>query len=453
MDNEKTNKKIIEAKRKIKEEKKKIKIERRLIRKRKRERFKKTKFGKTKVGRFLAKVFFVFSDKNTFNFQELFTTTIISLIMGFFTCLSIITIISGGKNVFKLSRELSKFYDVYEVLVDNYKDNLDKEKLIDEAIDGMVSSVGDTYTKYSDIESAESFKQMVSGTYKGIGCTIKKVETGIEIVGIYKDSPAEKAGLKEKDIIIKVDNKDATKEDATSISNYIKNEAKGKIKITALRNEEAREFTLEKSNIELPTIDSEVFEKNDKKIGYIYISIFSSVTEKQFEEKLLELEKKKIDGLVIDVRDNSGGYLNCVSDIASLLLPKGNIIYQTEKDNKKVITKDKTTDKRTYPIAILTNGNSASASEILAAAIKESYGGLVIGTKTFGKGTVQQTKKLSDGSMVKYTVENWLTPDGNWIDGVGIEPTEEVKLAEEYYKNPSHETDNQLQKALDLVSK
>ena len=165
------------------------------------------------------------------------------------------------------------------------------------------------------------------------------------------------------------------------------------------------------------------------------------------------MEEKGIDGLVIDVRDNSGGYLTSVTDIVSSLLPKGKAIYQIQVNDNTKVTKDKTTEKREYPIAVIANGASASASEILAAAIKESYKGYVVGTKTYGKGTVQQVKKLPDGSMIKYTVENWLTPDGNWINEKGIEPTDEVKLDEKYYKEPKVENDNQLQKALELVSK
>ena len=136
-----------------------------------------------------------------------------------------------------------------------------------------------------------------------------------------------------------------------------------------------------------------------------------------------------------------------------MLLPKGKILYQVQKGNDVDVTKDKTAVYRDYPISVLVNGNSASASEILAATIKESYNGFVVGTKTFGKGTVQQVKTLSDGSMIKYTIENWLTPDGNWINEKGVEPTEIVELNEEYYKNPIVENDNQLQKALELVSK
>lgn len=449
----KYNKKILEYKTIIKEQKKKIKLEKKAIRRQKRENFKKSKFGKSFLGKILGKIFFAFSDKDAYSFSDIFVTTIISLLLGFFACFSLFSILSGGRNYFKISREFGKFYDVYNVLLSNYNGTLSKDQLIDEAINGMVSSVGDTYTNYSDIKDTEDFDQMVSGTYEGIGCTIQKVEDGIKIVDIYDNSPAFKAGLKSNDIIVSVDNLVSKDVSVDRLSEYIKTEAKGKIKMVVMRDKNELTFTLERAKVEIPSVVTKTFTKNDKKIGYVGISIFSSVTAKQFESKLLELEKTDISSLVIDVRDNNGGYLSSVTDIVSLLLPKGEIIYQVQKDKKKEITKDRTVAKRDYPIAVLTNNGSASASEILAAAIKESYHGYVVGTKTFGKGTVQEVKKLSDGSMIKYTTQNWLTPKGNWINGVGIDPTDEVKLDDKYYKEAIDENDNQLQKALELVSK
>ena len=237
------------------------------------------------------------------------------------------------------------------------------------------------------------------------------------------------------------------------MANYIKESDKKEIKITIQRDSEEKEVKLKRQKLEVPTVTTKVYENNDKKIGYIDISIFSSVTDKQFKEKLKELEKKEIDGLIIDVRDNNGGYLNVVTNIASNLLKKGDIIYKLEKSNKKVETKkDTTKEKRTYPIAVLVNAGSASASEILASAIKESYKGFVVGTNTYGKGTVQQTMNLEDGSMIKYTIENWLTPNGNWINEVGVTPTNVVELDEIYYQKPISENDNQLQEAINLVS-
>ena len=442
---DKSEQKILEAKKIIKQQKKKIKIEKKAINKKRRQQFKKTGLGKL--------CFWLSDDRDNYSFSDVFGVTIASIVLGAFACFSVFMIFSGGRNYFKMARQLSKFYDVYDVITTNYYGALDKDELIEAAIDGMVSSVGDVYTSYNDVKATDDFDQLVQGTYEGIGCTITMKENQVTVFEVYDNSPASKAGLKENDIIKFVDDKDAAKLGITNLSNYIKNEATGKIKLVIERDKEEKTLTLERGKVEIPSVTSEVYEKNNKKIGYIRISIFSSVTTKQFEKILKLLEEKEIDALVIDVRDNNGGYLTSVTDIASSLLPKGKIIYQIQVDDKTKVTKDKTTEKREYPIAIITNKASASASEILASAIKESYGGYVVGQKTYGKGTVQQVKKLSDGSMVKYTIENWLTPDGNWINEKGVEPTDEVILSEEYYQDPKAENDDQLQKALELVSK
>lgn len=446
---DKNNKKILESKRIIKEEKKKINLIKKNLRKEKENKFKKTKLGK-----FIFRLGSIFSDdKNNYSFSEVFVVTLVSLIIGAFACFSVLTIFTGGRNYFKLSKELSKFYDAYDTITDNYYGDISKEELVDSAISGMVSSVGDIYTSYSDTDTTSKFDEMVNGTYEGIGCVIQQSETDMKIITVYDNSPAEKAGLKVDDKIIKVDDIDISTTTASKIGDYIKSEAKDKITMTIIRGEEEKVVTLSREKIEIPVVTAKTFESNGKKIGYLQISIFSSVANKQFKENLEKLEKDGIDGLIIDVRNNNGGYLTTVTDITSSLLPKGKIIYQIQKGDKKVATKDKTSTKREYPIAVLVNGGSASASEILAGAIKESYKGYVVGTKTYGKGTVQQVKKLSDGSMIKYTVENWLTPDGNWINEKGIEPTNVVDMDSTYYENPSDENDNQLQKALQLVSR
>ena len=446
--------KILESKKIIKEAKKKIKFEKKSIRKKKREKLKNSHFGKSRVGKFLLKVFFIFSDKDKYSFTELFVMTIVSLALGFFACFSVLMIIAGGRNAFKMIRDLGKFYDVYNVLEENYDGNLKKKDLIEKAINGMVSGVGDVYTSYGDSDTADAFDELVNGTYEGIGCTIQQVEDDIIIIDVYDNSPASKAGLKAGDIIKTVDDLVASEAGVNKTAEYVRTEAKGKIKLIVTREDKDIEFTLERAKVEVPNVSSKTFDVNGKKVGYIRIALFSSVANKQFERQLLKLEKDGIDSLVIDVRENNGGYLTTVTDIASYLLPKGEIIYQVQDSNKKKkVTRDKTATKREYPIAILTNNGSASASEILAAVIKESYHGYVVGEKTFGKGTVQQVRKLKDGSMIKYTIENWLTPEGNWINDVGVEPTDEITLNEEYFNNPSDETDNQLQKALELVSK
>lgn len=441
----KDNNRIQESKRIIKEEKKKIKREKKILRKKKLNKFKKTKIGKF--------IYTLSDDRNSYSFSELFIITIISLLVGAFSCFSIITIMSGGRNYLKLSKELSKFYDSYDILVENYNGNVDKKELVDAAISGMVSSVGDQYTSYVDTEGTNSFNQLVDGKYNGIGCLIQETEDKkIKVMQVYENTSAYKAGIKVGDIIKKVDDKDSSI-GSTELANYIKSSKNKSYSVTVLRDDKEIKFTLSKNEVEIPVVTSKIFDKGDKKIGYISISIFSSVSAKQFKSNLEKIEKEGIDSLIIDVRDNNGGYLSSVTDITSYLLPRGKIIYQVQKSNSKIkVTKDKTIAKREYPIAVLVNENSASASEILAGAIKESYNGYVVGMKTYGKGTVQQVSELSDGSMIKYTIENWLTPNGNWINEKGIDPTDEVELSDDYYKNPNEENDNQLQKALSLLS-
>ena len=441
----KDNNRIQESKRIIKEEKKKIKREKKILRKKKINKFKKTKIGKF--------IYTLSDDRNSYSFSELFIITIISLLVGAFSCFSIITIMSGGRNYLKLSKELSKFYDSYDILVENYNGNVDKKELVDAAINGMVSSVGDQYTSYVDTEGTNSFNQLVDGKYNGIGCLIQETEDKkIKVMQVYENTSAYKSGIKVGDIIKKVDDKDSSI-GSTELANYIKSSKNKSYSVTVLRDDKEIKFTLSKNEVEIPVVTSKIFDKGDKKIGYISISIFSSVSAKQFKSNLEKIEKEGIDSLIIDVRDNNGGYLSSVTDITSYLLPRGKIIYQVQKSNSKIkATKDKTIAKREYPIAVLVNENSASASEILAGAIKESYNGYVVGMKTYGKGTVQQVSELSDGSMIKYTIENWLTPNGNWINEKGIDPTDEVELSDDYYKNPNEESDNQLQKALNLLS-
>lgn len=411
----------------------------------------KIKSLKNKLNKFMI---FERDRDSMYSFKEVVVIMFFSLGLGFFACLSFVKIFNNGRSYMALSNDLSKFVDTYYAIKDNYYGELDNEKLVDSAIKGMIDAVGDEYTSYSDTDDADNFKQTVSGIYEGIGCTVGvNLDNKIVVVDMFKDSPAEKAGLKVGDIIIKIDGEDFVGKSSTDMSNYVKFSKNSKVVLTIIRDEETMELDVERKKIEIPYVSGEVITKDDMKIGYIDISLFSSTIYDQFKRELEELEKENISGLVIDVRGNSGGYLSGVTDILNLFLKKGDVIYQLESGNKKQIKKDTTKEKRDYPVAVLVNGGSASASEILASAIKESYNGYVVGTKTYGKGTVQQTTTLPDGSMVKYTVQKWLTPNGNWINEVGVEPTDIVELDISYAENPSMENDNQLQKALELVAK
>lgn len=407
---------------------------------------KKKKDKKKKIG--------IFSkEKESYSFDEVFSITIFSLLLGVLACFSVLTILNKGKNYFVLSKELAKFVDAYDAIVNNYYKEVDKDKLVESAINGMVSSVGDEYTSYSDKDVTDNFNEAVNGKYMGIGALIMKSENDLVIYKVFEDSPSYKAGLKDGDIILKLDDKDTKDMSVNDIASIVKNDDNKEVKLLVKRGEENLDITIVKDMVELPVVSGKVINHNDKKIGYISLSIFSSVASEQFNKELVKLEKEGISGLVIDVRGNSGGYLTTVTDIASYFLKKGDIIYKLEVNDKVTVRKDKTKESRDYPIAVLIDKNSASASEILASSIKESYNGYVVGTNSYGKGTVQQTLVLSDGSMIKYTIEKWLTPLGNWINEEGVVPTNYVELSSEYLNNPVFENDNQLNKALELVSK
>lgn len=392
-------------------------------------------------------------EKELYTSKEVIIVMIFSIGIGILMCFGGISIITG-KNYLAVTKDLKKVVDTYYAIVDNYYGELDRDKLIDGAVEGMISSVGDTFTSYSDTDSTSSFDETINGSYEGIGCTVATLEDGtISVIDMFENSPSYKAGLKVGDIILKVDGESYEGKNSNDISNYIKNSGKSKIVLTVKRDNEEKDISINLSKVEIPHVSGKVIEQDSKKIGYIKISLFASNSYKQFKNKLDELEKSNIDDLIIDVRDNSGGYLSSVTDICNLFLDKGKVIYQLEDSKGKVKKKDTTKEKRKYDIVVLINDGSASASEILASAIKESYGGDIVGTNSYGKGTVQQTKKLLDGSMIKYTTQKWLTPDGNSINEVGVTPTKVVELNEEYFNNPTTENDNQLQEAINIIIK
>lgn len=396
----------------------------------------------------------IFSNDESYNFKELFIVMIFSLCLGFISCFSIFVLFNGGRNYFSVNKDLDKFIDAYYAIVDNYYGDVDKDKLLNNAISAMANSVGDEFTVYSDTDASLVFKETVDGVYEGIGCSIiQNIDNTIEVMEIFEDGPAFKAGLNVGDIILNVNGKDIKEYDVSSLSQYIKNEAESEIVMRVLRGNEEKTITIVRGEVETPTVNSEIINSNNKKIGYVSISIFSSVTSKQFDSHINKLLKENIDGLIIDVRGNIGGYLTSVDEISKRILKKGDVIYQLEKNGKTEVFKDNTKESLNIPIAILVNSSSASASEILASVIKESYKGYVVGTNTYGKGTVQQTLTLSDGSILKYTAQKWLTPDGNWINEVGVEPTNYVELSSTYIENPIRENDNQLQEAINLLNK
>lgn len=385
------------------------------------------------------------------------------IIIGFFISMVSILLtkifINGSNNGYiqtssSKSDALEEFEEVYSLIKDSYYKKVDDSKLIDGAIDGMLSSLDDPHTSYFNESETENFNEVMNGSYKGIGAEITiDSDNNIIILSVFKNSPAYESGLKYNDKILEVNGKSTKGLTTTEVVSLIKDESKKTADIKIERDGKILNFNVEKRVVTIESVESKVFDRNGKKIGYVLINNFANNTYEQFKKQVSDLEAKTISGLVIDVRDNSGGYLHSVTDMLDMFVPKGTIIYKIEDQKKTTAYKATTVESRNYPIAVLVNKSSASASEILAIGLKEAYGASVVGVNSYGKGTVQTTKELPTGGMIKYTIQKWLSPKGNWVNKVGVEPTNKVELSEEYIKNPSDANDNQLQSALDIVAK
>ena len=347
------------------------------------------------------------------------------------------------------SLSLNEFVSTYHEIVDNYYQDVDQDKLLESGISGMIRYLGDPYSTYMSKETANEFNEDVEGTYQGIGAEIKYNDDKLPTIGrVFDDSPAKKAGLKENDVLLKVNDVSVTDKSLSDIASIVKGDKDTSGNLTIKREDEEKVIKVTRDVVDSISVTSEIIEKNDKKIGYLYISVFAANTPKQFRKELESLEKENIDSLIIDVRGNSGGYLTTVSDIISMFMKKGEPLYQLKTKEKIEIIYDETDESRDYPVVVLADSASASASELLVGAFEETYHSDIVGTKTFGKGKVQKVTTLSSGALFKYTYQEWLTPKGNYIDQAGIEPTVEIK-----YEYDEKGKDNQKDKAIEVISK
>lgn len=348
--------------------------------------------------------------------------------------------------------EFEPLYEAYEEIKGKYYDQVNDEKLVDGAISGMMDALEDEHSVYFDKESKEQFDSELSGTYYGIGAEIQLKQDGTISIGrVFDDSPAYKAGLKANDIIISVDEESTKGKNASDVANMIKKSNTKTVTIVIKRNNEEKTYKITKENVTLYSVSSDMLNYENRKVGYIAVSIFGEKTYSQFLTALRKLENDGMDSLIIDLRGNSGGYLTTVTKMLNIFIDKGKVIYKMQTQSGVMEYRTTTKSKRFYNIVVLIDQNSASASEIMAAAMKEVYGSKLVGKNTYGKGTVQITSNLSNGSMIKYTVEKWLTPNGNCIDGIGIKPDYDVELSDQYKASPSNENDNQLKKALEIL--
>lgn len=378
-------------------------------------------------------------------------TCFVSVIMGALITRSLLKDKSNPTTT-ETSSELQELIDNYTYIKKNYEDKVTERELVNGAINGMLEAAGDPYAGI--IEKDSRLMQELNGSLYGIGVEIINNEDGnIEIYNAFENGPAKRAGLEIGDIIDSIDGVNLTNQSTTVFANYVKESNKTEFEITFTRDSEKKTVTVKKEYVVIPSVFSDMFERNEKKVGYLQVTIFSATTYNQFKEELEKLEKENIDSLIIDVRGNSGGRLDAALDMISLFLDSSHVICQEESNGETYKYYSTGRATKTYPIAVLVDGSSASASEVLTAALKEEYGASIVGTTTFGKGTSQQVKTLANGDEYKITTKKWLTPSGEWVNGVGIKPTNYVELDSVFYENPSIETDNQLQSAIDLLSK
>ena len=353
---------------------------------------------------------------------------------------------------------LQQFIKNYNYIIDNYYDEINKEELLNGAIEGMVDALGDDYSTIITEDEEEQFNIRLNGIYEGLGIEIQNnyelvkdkdgnitgyIYKDIEIIRVFKDTPADKAGLKVGDIVLAINDISMEGKLTSDLTSEVKKITDKNFTLKIKREGKEQTVKVSKQTIEIPSVTVE------EKDNYVYIKIqdvFASNTDEQFS-KIIDGLNKNIKGIIIDVRDNSGGHLSSVENMLSKMMDKSKVIYQL--DNKGSITKINSTGKKTldYKVVVLINENSASASELLAVSLKESYGATLVGTKTYGKGSVQEltTVELTQ-AQYKITTKKWLSPNGNSINKVGVAPDVEVTGSDAQYEEAVKQIETLLKK-------
>lgn len=389
---------------------------------------------------------------NGFGLLSVIIIIIITAIVSALATGIIVTSNSDGINItnydLKDDKNLQEFIDLYKTILSKYYDDIDKEGMIKAAEEGMLNFLGD---KYTTILSDSDYSTMMDGLkdeYEGIGITIE----GNIIRDVTANSPAERAGLLINDEIVTINNTNVQNLSSSEISNLIKNNNVDTVSLVIRRNGELINYTIKKSNLAYPYAEGEIIDNTT--IGYLKISAFSEKLADQVEKEVTKLENNNINGLIIDLRNNGGGYLSAANETASIFLKKGLTIYSLTTNSNTTTIKDETDEYKEYRLVVLVNKQTASAAEILAAALKQSYGATLVGTQTYGKGKVQQISSLKSGETVKYTTAKWLTPSGVCIDGVGLNVDYNLDLVYNYNENNEiiGYEDTQLNKAIELLS-
>ncbi len=386
------------------------------------------------------------SKKSVTKFEFVFVGILLLLFGIVIGCL--VTLCTDSVLGSKVDNNVIEFLKVYNDIKENYYEDVDGKELIDAGISGMFNSLDDENSYFMDEDTTQSFNTTIDGKYVGIGISIQYQDSITKVVSIFDNSPASEAGIKVDDVIVKVNGKDVTSSTSEEIISMIGKKLGSKVDITMRRGEEEIDFSLTLSEIEIPSVYSEIIEKNDKKVARLYLDNFASNTYSQFKKELNSLEEKGFDSLIIDVRSNTGGHLSQVYKILDLFFKKDTVLFKIQSKKKITDYKAKTDTYTSYPVVILVNGGSASASEVLASCFKDNYSNAtILGTTTYGKGTVQESTNLSSGTSYKFTTEKWLTSKGKWLHKKGLKPDVVVE-----YDSESEE-DNQLNEAVNILTK
>ncbi len=388
-----------------------------------------------------------FENESRFTLIEVIIIILISVVFGIIIGY---LLTYGNSNLSRVRSDtnLGEVVSTYNNIVDNYYGKLDEKKLSESAIKGMISSLDDPYSSFLDEGSTDSFNESVDGEYVGIGVTVAYEEDYNYIVSMIDNGPGEKAGLKVGDIILSIDGNDCHNLYPSELNKLIDGKIGTKVTVKIKRNDNEKEFSIKRDVIEIQNVSSKIYNG----IGYIIINIFSSNSYDQFSKELKKLEKKKIDSLIIDLRDNPGGHLIQARKILNLFFNKKTVLYQIEKEGskEKVYAMDNKTKK--YPIVILINGETASSAEVVAACFQDNYKKInIVGTNSYGKGDVQKSLSLNSGTSIKFTVEKWLTSKGKSVTDKGITPDTVIEQSTKYYVNYLEEDDIQLDEAIKIL--
>ncbi len=370
--------------------------------------------------------------------------TLLAVSAVFFAVTGACGLVLVGQDDYETMSEISekyvKLYHLQKTVNEQFLWETDEEEQMDALYKALVDSLGDKYSQYMNEEEYENWNNYLDGTFTGVGITFSENSSGeLVIVRVLRGGPAAAAGLKAGDVLLKADG--VAYDDSEEMASHLRGEEGSQVEVTYRRKGREKTVSLVRAQVEEPSVYSSII---DREYGYIRITAFEKTTAEQFKTELADMERKNVKGLIVDLRDNPGGYMDQGIEVADMLLPECTITHTEDKQGKKeYYNSDENCTRLEYTVLI--NGNTASAAEIVAAAIKDNHGGKLVGTKTFGKGIIQGAMEFNDHTALKLTIMQYLSPEGNPINGIGIKPDYRVKAS------AGGRADAQLEKALKLL--